>query len=72
MDLVRNLLAWVAAHPHWSGLVVALVAFLESLAMVGLLVPGAIIMFGAGALVATGFMPFEATMAWAVLGAVAG
>ncbi len=56
----------------WSGAVIFLVAMTESLAVVGLLVPGVVIMFGIGALIAAGAINFWSAMAWAVAGAVAG
>jgi undecaprenyl-diphosphatase len=44
----------------------------ESLAVIGLLVPGVLMMFGIGALVAAGAVGFPDAYAWAVAGAVAG
>lgn len=69
---LHELLHWVAAHPHWMGLVIFLTALGESLALVGMLVPGAVLMFGFGALVALGHLEFWPACAWAVAGAVAG
>lgn len=60
------------AHPHWAEGVVFLAALLESLAVVGLLVPGVAMMFGAGALIGLGAMPFWPVCLWAISGAVAG
>lgn len=69
---IQPLLQWLADNPGWAGLIVFLIAFSESLAAVGLLMPGALLMFGAGALIATGALAFWPTMFWAVAGAVAG
>lgn len=66
------LLDWVGAHPTWSGLAVFLISVAESLAIVGLFVPGTIVMFGIGALVAAGSMELWPTLAWAAAGAVVG
>ncbi len=71
-DLIQQLLSWVNANPHWAGLAVLLVACAESLAVVGLVVPGAAMMFGAGALIAAGAMGFWTTLLLAVAGAVLG
>ncbi len=71
-DLIHQLLSWVNANPHWAGLAVLLVACAESLAVVGLVVPGAVMMFGAGALIAAGAMGFWTTLLLAVAGAVLG
>ncbi|MCW9058410.1 MAG: phosphatase PAP2 family protein [Gammaproteobacteria bacterium] len=70
--LLAPLLEWLQQHPHWAGFTVFLTAFLESLLVVGLFMPGAVLMFGFGALVATGVMELWPTLLWAVLGAIAG
>ncbi|MFZ0487486.1 MAG: DedA family protein, partial [Arenicellales bacterium] len=49
-----------------------IVALSESLAVVGLVVPGATIMLAAGALIALGAMSFWTTTLLAVAGAIAG
>jgi undecaprenyl-diphosphatase len=51
---------------------VFVVALSESLAVVGLIVPGALLMVGAGALIGVGVAGFWSTMIAAVAGAVAG
>lgn len=66
------LLNWVGAHPTWSGIAVFLVSVAESLAIVGLFIPGTIVMFGIGALVAAGSMELWSTLTWAAAGAVVG
>ena len=62
----------MGVHPYLAGLVVGLVAFGESLAFVGLLVPGAFVMFGAGALIANGSLAFWPIALSAVAGAILG
>lgn len=71
-DLFHDLLAWVSANPQWAHSIVFLVALSESLAVVGLIVPGVIMMLGAGALIAAGALEFWPVCLWAVAGAVAG
>jgi membrane protein DedA with SNARE-associated domain/membrane-associated phospholipid phosphatase len=71
-ELSQELLAWVSAHPGWAHLSVFLVALVESLAIVGLIVPGVIMMVGAGALIATEALDFWPVCLWAVAGAVTG
>lgn len=66
------LIAWIARHPEWAYAVVFFAAFSESLAVVGLLIPGALVMFGAGAVVAAGSLDLWATLGWAAAGAIAG
>ncbi len=72
MELFENIAKWIAQNPEIAGLLVFAVAFTESLVLVGLLIPGATLMFAAGALVGTGSLAFWPTLAWAVAGAVAG
>ncbi|MGA8260848.1 MAG: phosphatase PAP2 family protein [Arenicellales bacterium] len=65
-------MVWVGAHPHWAYTTVFIGALGESLAVVGLVIPGATIMVAAGALVALGAMGFWPTALLGVVGAVAG
>lgn len=71
-EWLQQLLTWVGQHPQMAGLIVLLVALTESLAVVGLVVPGAMMMFGAGALIAAGVMDFWSTLLLAVVGAALG
>lgn len=70
--LIDLLLTWIDRYPAWAGVVVMLIAFFESLALVGLFLPGAILMFGIGALVGSGALPLWSTLVWAAIGAIAG
>jgi undecaprenyl-diphosphatase len=63
---------WISAHPTLSGLLVFLVAFSESLLIIGIIVPGAALMIGIGILIANGNLPLGSTMLWAIAGAVSG
>jgi membrane protein DedA with SNARE-associated domain len=67
-----QLLAWISANPHHAGWVVFLVSLAESLAIVGVLVPGVVILLGAGALIGSGVLDFWSMTAWAVAGAIIG
>ena len=71
-ELLQQLIAFIGQHPYWALAFVFLSALLESLAVVGLFVPGAVVMFGIGALVATGALDFWAVCGWSIAGAVAG
>ncbi len=70
--LIDTVLGWIGAHPGWAGGVVMLIAFFESLALVGLFLPGAVLMFGVGALVGSDTLPLWPTLAWAAVGAIGG
>lgn len=71
-ELFQSVLAWVSAHPGMAGLVVFLIAMGESLAVVGIILPGAVLLFAFGALAATGTVPLLQTLLAASLGAIAG
>jgi membrane protein DedA with SNARE-associated domain len=72
MESLNEIFSWINANPAWGGLGVFLIAFFESLALVGLILPGAAMMFGIGALVATDVLPLWPTLVWAALGAIGG
>ena len=69
---MQPVLEWIQAHPGLAGLVVFAVAAAESLAVVGILVPGIVFMLGVGALIGLGVLDFWVTVLWATIGAVAG
>ncbi|WP_241087553.1 bifunctional DedA family/phosphatase PAP2 family protein [Candidatus Vondammii sp. HM_W22] len=71
-ELFQQLMAWIGLHPYWAGAIIFLVAMAESLAVIGLVVPGVVIMFGIGTLISGGAIAFWSAMALAVSGAVAG
>ena len=63
---------WIGDHAFWAGPLVFLIAFAESVAVVGLLVPGAVFLFAAGALIGLGVLEAWPMLLWAFAGAVAG
>ena len=69
---LQQVVSWLGGHPGWAGLIIAAITCAEALAFVGMLVPGATLMIGAGALVGLGVLDFWSTLAWAVAGAVIG
>lgn len=71
-EIFGQLLDWIRQHPEQAGLVVFSVALIESLAIVGVLVPGVLILLGAGALIGAGVLDFWMMCLWAVLGAIIG
>lgn len=64
--------SYVQSYPIATGISIFTVAMLESLLIVGVLVPGALVMLSIGALIAIGVLDFWTTMFWAVAGAIAG
>ena len=71
-ESMQGLLDWAAANPHWIGVLIFLVAFFESLALIGFVVPGAVLLFACGALLATGVYPIWDALLYATLGAILG
>lgn len=71
-QLFQTFLEWVKVHQTWAGVIVMLVAMSESLAVVGMIVPGVVMIIGAGALVALGALEWWSTVAWATVGAILG
>jgi len=67
-----NFAAAISQHPLLAYGAVFLVSISESLALVGLLVPGTVIMFGVGAIVATGSLGLMPVLLLAAAGAIAG
>jgi membrane protein DedA with SNARE-associated domain len=63
---------WIVANPGWAGFVVFTLSACESLAVVGLFIPGVVVMGIIGGLVTAGILQVVPTLAWAVLGAILG
>lgn len=71
-QLWHNVLQWVALHPMMAYLAIFLVALSESLALVGLLVPGTVIMIAIGAIAGSGALSLKLTLLAAIAGAING
>ncbi len=71
-DWLGQILDWIGANPHLAGVAIGLVAFLEGLAVVGILVPGIIILFGFGALIGLGVLDLASVWIWCSVGAILG
>ncbi len=69
---VDKLLGFIAGHMVLAYGSVFLVAFSESLALVGLIVPGTMIMFGIGAIISAGGLELVHVLVLAAAGAIAG
>lgn len=71
-DYIQPLTVWLYAHPHWALFITFLVAFSESLAIVGSIIPGSVTMTTIGILAGSGVMRIDLTFLAATLGAIAG
>ena len=71
-ELLESITQLIQQHPTWSGSLVFLVAMVESLAIIGFIVPGVAIMFAIGALISQGSLDLISTVIWAAAGASTG
>lgn len=69
---LEPLFEWLSVNPGWAGLIIGLIALTESLALVGLIVPGAVLMFLAGAAVGGSNIAILPMLLWAMAGAIIG
>lgn len=72
LELVHTILDWLQTHSVLANLIVFLTALTESLALVGLIIPGAVLMVIFGALIATGHLEFSHVFIAACAGAIIG
>ena len=72
MPSLSHILEIITNHPHISYFLIFLISLSESLAFVGLIVPGTVLMFGIGVVVAKGCLSLKLTLLVAMAGAIAG
>ncbi len=68
----EQLLVWVQQNPEYAGWIIFSMALAESLAIIGVLIPGVVILFGAGTLIGAGVLDFWSSCLWAIAGAIIG
>lgn len=68
----QQLTEWLHSHPDWGSIAAFVVAFAESIAVIGTIVPGTVTMTAVGILMGSGVIPTSSTLAFAILGAVCG
>lgn len=71
-ELIPRATAFIAEHGVWAGPIVGMLAFGESLAVVGLFIPATALMIAVGGLIGTGTVDPLPVMLWAMGGAVLG
>lgn len=72
MSLVSSVIEFLTAHPHVAYLAVFLLAFSESIPIIGALVPGTAVILALSALVPSGVLLLWPLLVAATLGAIAG
>ena len=71
-EFVNALFAWVAAHPGWMSFFIFMSAAAESLTIIGVIIPGALVMFTLGAFIGLGHVDFWTAYWWSTWGAIVG
>lgn len=69
---IQPLADFIVQHSTWAWLLAGLAAFGESVALVGIVLPGSAILVGVGAAAELGHLPLWPIVGWATLGAIAG
>lgn len=72
LDDLKPVIDWLQANPGFAAVAVFFISCAESLAIVGLFIPGTIIMPAIGGMVGTGVLPAYWIIIAAILGAIAG
>lgn len=71
-DIAQAVIGFIGQHPHWAGILIFLIALAESVAVIGLFIPGSPILIGVGAVVGLGHLPLGPMLVWATAGAIIG
>ncbi len=71
-DYIVPITAWLHHHPNYALIFTFVIALLESLAIIGTIIPGSLTMTAVGILAGSNVMRFDLTIAFASLGAFIG
>ncbi len=71
-DYLEPFTNWLYVHPHWALFIAFFIAFIESLAIVGSIIPGTVVMTAIGILAGSGVMRIDLTLIAGALGAIVG
>lgn len=69
---IAKAIAFIGANSAWAGPAIGVLAFGESLALIGVLIPGTAILLGIGGLIGTGTIHPVSALSWMIAGAIAG
>lgn len=61
-----------SAHQHAVGIITYFIVFCEAMAVIGVIVPGSIVMSAVGFLIGSAVIPAGSTFLWAIAGAITG
>ena len=71
-ETAADLIAFITENARYAGPLIGLLAFVESLIVVGMFVPAIPLMVAVGGLIATGALDPVSVLAWAIVGSVLG
>ncbi|PVZ72113.1 DedA family protein [Pelagibaculum spongiae] len=71
-QVLDGFLNWLLLYPHLAGAVAFIIAASESLVIIGLLIPGMVLMLGLGALAGSQVVPLQTLLIFAFIGAIVG
>ena len=71
LDLLTDTTNWLSQHPAWIGVALGVIAFAESFFVVGVVLPGAVVLFAVAALAGGLELPLWPLLAWTAVGASA-
>jgi membrane protein DedA with SNARE-associated domain/membrane-associated phospholipid phosphatase len=71
-DAINPILQWLNLHPSLAGLATFIISAAESVAIIGTIIPGTLMMTAIGTLAGAGVIPLYSTIMWAILGAIVG
>lgn len=72
LEYLKPAIQWLHFHPIFACAATFLIAFAESIAIIGLVIPGSVLFIGIGTLIGSGVISPSATIISAIIGAVAG
>lgn len=72
LDDLKPFIDWLHAHPGLAGLAVLIISCAESLAIIGLFIPGTIVMPAIGSMLGAGVLPAPLIISAAIIGAIIG
>ena len=71
-DLLQTVLAWSGSSPYWLGTAIFITAFLECLALVGIVLSGVVLMFGLAVIAGSSTLGLPTILLLAWLGGLTG
>lgn len=67
-----SITGWLAANPSWLSVAIFVVAFIECLAIAGIIVPGTVLLFAVAALAGSGVLPLGEVLLLGFIGGLLG